>query len=213
MRIPLILAAAAFALAGCASTSTPPSPPSSSVATPAPAVARLTAYEVCSDRMATLEAAIDVVALDAPTAAQIKDANTQLMIVSREAPAPFAGEYAAVAGVFTGSSIDVDAFKKAAQAIVDSCTTVLASASAEAAPAPAPNTIEEGTWTVGVDVKAGTYRTVDPVAGGCYWEITKAGTNGADIVENDNPTGGRPTVTLKKGQEFKNQGCGIFKKV
>ena len=72
--------------------------------------------------------------------------------------------------------------------------------------------IEEGDWAVGVDVAPGTYRTDAPVVDGCYWAIYKAGTNQEDIINNGNPTGGYPTVVLKKGQEFTNQGCGTFVK-
>lgn len=76
----------------------------------------------------------------------------------------------------------------------------------------ADNSIAEGTWAVGVDVAPGTYRAKDPVSDFCYWEIT-ADTNGDHIVANDIVHGGRPTVTLKKGQFFKTQGCGTWARV
>lgn len=76
----------------------------------------------------------------------------------------------------------------------------------------AANSISEGTWTVGRDVAAGTYRTKDAISGDCYWSITRSGTNGSDIVENDIPTGGFPTVTLQPGQDFTNRDCGTFVK-
>jgi pyruvate/2-oxoglutarate dehydrogenase complex dihydrolipoamide acyltransferase (E2) component len=76
----------------------------------------------------------------------------------------------------------------------------------------AANSIEEGTWTVGVDVAPGTYRTSQPVGSDCYWKITKSGTNGGDIIKNDIPGGGIPTVTLSQGQDFSNQRCGTFVK-
>jgi hypothetical protein len=73
--------------------------------------------------------------------------------------------------------------------------------------------IEDGTWLVGEDVAPGTYRLAAPVSSGmCYWGIYKAGTNQADIVDNGVETGGRPTVTLKAGQEFKSSGCGTWMK-
>jgi hypothetical protein len=74
------------------------------------------------------------------------------------------------------------------------------------------NSIGEGTWTVGTDVKAGTYRTSAAISGDSYWSITKSGTNGSDIIENDIPTGGFPTVVLRPGQDFTNHGCGTFVK-
>lgn len=85
---------------------------------------------------------------------------------------------------------------------------------ATAKPKGAP-VIEEGQWTVGVDFPAGKYRTAEAITPdqSCYWAITKAGSNGNNIISNDIPTGGKPTVTLAKGQEFTNQGCGVFVKV
>ena len=92
-------------------------------------------------------------------------------------------------------------------------------------PAPAPKTvtapppqaaatIEEGTWEVGVDVAPGRYKTTEAVgaAGMCYWKITTTGKPN-NIVDNDIVTGGRPTVTIKKGQDFTTQDCGTWAKV
>ncbi|MDP9390110.1 MAG: hypothetical protein M3P89_01690 [Actinomycetota bacterium] len=72
--------------------------------------------------------------------------------------------------------------------------------------------IGEGIWTVGVDVEPGTYRTAQPITGYCYWAIHRSGTNGSDIIDNDGPTGGVPTVNLSAGQDFENSGCGTFVK-
>jgi hypothetical protein len=80
-------------------------------------------------------------------------------------------------------------------------------------PAAAAVTVEDGIWTVGVDIPAGKYRTTAPVSGDCYWAITKSGTNGEDIISNDLPSGGRPQVTVKKGQDFNTQGCGTWQKI
>lgn len=74
-------------------------------------------------------------------------------------------------------------------------------------------TIEDGIWTVGDDFPAGTYKVVTPVTRMCYWGIYKSGTNQANIIDNDIVTGGRPTVTLKRGQDFKSSGCGTWAKV
>lgn len=83
----------------------------------------------------------------------------------------------------------------------------------KAAPKPPP-TIEEGTWTVGVDVPAGTYRVQERITSGdCYWSITKTGSNGDDIISNDIVSGGRPQVTLKKGQDFESNRCGTWVKI
>lgn len=74
----------------------------------------------------------------------------------------------------------------------------------------AANSISEGVWTVGVDVEPGTYRVSEALTGYCYWAIYRSGTNGSDIVDNDGPTGGFPSVTLSAGQDFENDGCGTF---
>ena len=76
-----------------------------------------------------------------------------------------------------------------------------------------PDTIHEGVWSVGDDVKPGKYRVVAPLPEGaqCYWQISTDPV-GQEIVSNDIPTGGRPAVTLKKGQWFKTQGCGEWVK-
>jgi len=73
--------------------------------------------------------------------------------------------------------------------------------------------VDDGVWAVGDDLPAGTYRTTDKVSSRCYWEISKTGSGGADIVANDLPGGGRPQVTLKKGQTFKTDNCGTWRKV
>lgn len=76
-------------------------------------------------------------------------------------------------------------------------------------------TIEDGTWTVGEDFPPGTYRSngVPDAQRACYWSITKAGSNGEDILSNDIVTGGRPKVTLKRGQEFETNRCGTWNRV
>lgn len=76
-------------------------------------------------------------------------------------------------------------------------------------PPPAP-TISNGTWTVGTDFPAGTYRTVG-APGDCYWKIAVSGSNGSDIV-NNHIGGGNLTVTLKQGQDFQSEGCGTWTK-
>ena len=75
----------------------------------------------------------------------------------------------------------------------------------------AANQIQIGTWTVGIDIEPGTYRTLDPVTEMCYWGIYTSGTNKADIIDNDLVQGGNPTVTLGDGQDFEN-GCGVWGK-
>ncbi len=89
---------------------------------------------------------------------------------------------------------------------------VTPSPAATTAPAPPPSpTIQDGTWTVGTDFPAGTYRTTG-AGSDCYWAITKSGTNGADII-NNHIGGGNLTVTLKNGQDFETARCGTWTKV
>lgn len=75
-------------------------------------------------------------------------------------------------------------------------------------------TFEDGVWTVGTDIPAGRYRTTEAVGSRCYWQISKTGGDSVmDIINNDLPGGGRPQVTLKKGQDFKTSDCGKWRKV
>jgi hypothetical protein len=76
----------------------------------------------------------------------------------------------------------------------------------------AANTIGDGTWTVGKDIEAGTYRAAADVGSSCYWGIYATGSNGSNIIENDLPGGGRPTVALAGGQDFKSSRCGKWEK-
>lgn len=61
---------------------------------------------------------------------------------------------------------------------------------------------------VGEDIPAGTYRTREQIGKYCYWEKAKTPDGDVyDIIANDNPPGGRPQVTLLKGQWFKTSNC------
>ncbi|QDW29980.1 hypothetical protein FFF93_009520 [Arthrobacter sp. KBS0702] len=76
----------------------------------------------------------------------------------------------------------------------------------------AANAIGDGTWTVGKDIEPGTYRAAGDVGSTCYWGIYATGSNGSNIIENDIPGGGRPTVALSAGQDFKSSRCGKWEK-
>lgn len=76
----------------------------------------------------------------------------------------------------------------------------------------AANTVGDGTWVVGTDFEPGTYRATQPVGSSCYWGIYRSGSNGSDILDNDLPGGGHPTVTLAEGQDFKSSRCGTWEK-
>ena len=76
----------------------------------------------------------------------------------------------------------------------------------------AKNTVGDGTWTVGRNIDPGTYLATSDVGASCYWGIYTSGSNGSDIVDNDIPGGGRPSVTLSAGQDFKSARCGTWTK-
>ncbi len=76
----------------------------------------------------------------------------------------------------------------------------------------AKNTFSDGTWTVGRNIDPGTYLTTTDVGSSCYWGIYTSGSNGSDIIDNDLPGGGRPSVTLSAGQDFKSARCGSWTK-
>ncbi|RAN76135.1 hypothetical protein B5P43_24375 [Bacillus sp. SRB_336] len=76
----------------------------------------------------------------------------------------------------------------------------------------AKNSVGDGTWTVGRSIDPGTYVTTADVSSTCYWGIYASGSNGSDIIENDLPGGGRPSVTISAGQDFKTSQCGTWTK-
>lgn len=68
-------------------------------------------------------------------------------------------------------------------------------------------TFGPGTWLVGTDVAEGTYRTAGEVSDRCYWKIAPSA-GSSDILQNDIPGGGKPTVNITAGQEFSSSNCG-----
>lgn len=76
------------------------------------------------------------------------------------------------------------------------------------------NTIGPGLYEVGVDVKAGKYKTSGPDGTnpvGCYYAWMSSSESDADIVDN-NITSGQAVVTLRKGQFFEISSCEDFVK-
>ncbi|MBP0458383.1 hypothetical protein [Streptomyces montanisoli] len=75
----------------------------------------------------------------------------------------------------------------------------------------------DGTFVVGSDIKAGTYKTSGPADSGfpsCYWARLK-GTSGdfGEILANGNPSG-QTTVTIRSSDKaFQTTGCSEWKKV
>ncbi|WP_372698254.1 hypothetical protein [Arthrobacter sp. JSM 101049] len=76
------------------------------------------------------------------------------------------------------------------------------------------NTIGPGLYEVGVDVKAGKYKTSGPDGAnpvGCYYAWLSSSESDADILDN-NIVNGQAVVTLRKGQFFEVKACEDFVK-
>lgn len=76
------------------------------------------------------------------------------------------------------------------------------------------NMIGPGLYEVGVDVKAGKYKTTGPDGTnsvGCYYAWMSSSESDADIVDN-NIVKGQAVVTLRNGQFFENKSCEDFVK-
>lgn len=100
----------------------------------------------------------------------------------------------------------------AAPAATSTVTLPAKTVTVKAAPPKPKHAFDDGDWTVGEDFPAGTYRVTANIEGDCYWEITKSGSNGQNIIANDIPAGGRPKVSLKSGEDFSTEGCGTWAK-
>ena len=116
------------------------------------------------------------------------------------------GVLGVVVGVMIGAGGDTAAVSTPGRTVTEAAK---AGPAEKAAPEPG-EVIEEGTWVVGEDFPAGTYRTTATVAEGCYWQVSRGGSNGKGILANAIETGGRPRVRLRRGQEFQTAGCGAW---
>ena len=84
----------------------------------------------------------------------------------------------------------------------------------EAAQQAAEGTIDgDGTWQVGKDFAAGTYRA--DAGGGCYWARlrTPHGSDSIDDIIDNGVGGGSQTVQLNDGEWFETAGCGEWQKI
>jgi hypothetical protein len=73
-----------------------------------------------------------------------------------------------------------------------------------------PVTIRQGTWEVGVDVKAGKYRTGGALPSSipmCYWDVRDGSPTGDFRAQGVTKVDESGIVVLKKGQFFKTSGC------
>lgn len=101
----------------------------------------------------------------------------------------------------------------AAPSTVTATVTAVETTTETAAPVSSDDgtvSVSDGTYLVGTDIKAGTYRTDGPASSdildSCYWERAKDDSGSLDsIIANDNITGpGR--LTVKAGQILKLDG-------
>lgn len=94
--------------------------------------------------------------------------------------------------------------------------TTAAPTSAMAAPAGPATTIDPGTYVVGKDVQAGSYRTTGPSDSSlpnCYWARLKDTSGDATAVIANGLPGGPTTVTISKSDgAFQTMGCATWKK-
>lgn len=82
-----------------------------------------------------------------------------------------------------------------------------------------PTSFRSGKFLVGTDIKAGTYKTAGPAAGGdqvgigCYWERTKDDSGEFDSIIANEIVDGPGRVTVNAGEVFKTTGDCIWKLV
>jgi hypothetical protein len=79
-------------------------------------------------------------------------------------------------------------------------------------PKPA-DTISDGIHEVGVDVKAGKYKTSVPEGELCYWDRSRDDSGDSTITQVLQEGPSHQSVTLKKGESFETEDCGTWKRV
>lgn len=70
------------------------------------------------------------------------------------------------------------------------------------------STFSDGTWAVGAEITAGTYRST--AGGSCYWEILNSPSGGGINNIVDNGFGPNATITVATGQWLHVDGCGTW---
>ncbi|NUV60431.1 hypothetical protein G6W55_12125 [Streptomyces sp. CAI-85] len=92
--------------------------------------------------------------------------------------------------------------------------TVTARPKKTEAAGPATTFSGEGEYLVGEDIKPGTYKTAGPEGEfGCYWERAKDASGEFEAIIANNNLEGPGRVTLNKGEYFKTNRCGEWKRV
>lgn len=93
-----------------------------------------------------------------------------------------------------------------------------ATASSEPSTPPGPVTrFGDGTFVVGSDIVAGTYKSAGPSddgSGSCYWARLKNTTGDLDTIIANNISNGPDTVTISRSDgAFKTSGCQTWHKI
>lgn len=65
----------------------------------------------------------------------------------------------------------------------------------------------DGTYEVGVDIKAGTYVSAPPSSGNCYWARLSGGDGLDDIIANNNSAGQSLVTIASTDKFFQSSGC------
>lgn len=80
--------------------------------------------------------------------------------------------------------------------------------------APTQDTIGEGTFEVGTDVKPGKYKSAGPSGAGCYYARLKNNDGALGDILDNNISNGPSTVTIKESDGyFETNGCQTWRKV
>jgi len=208
MKLLALAPAVVLALAGCGAQSPPAAQPTPSAAN------TLSAFDACDELMQAVSAALD--GATAASATQMVAAADQIDGLAPRMPATLTVPATRFAAELRNPLTDDEMVANAAQPILTECQSVVDAESALQGVTPdqpaQPGVIGDGKWIIGEDMAAGTWKTTAHVVDGCYWAILKAGTNGTDIIANDNAAGGFARVTVKRGQEFETSDCGEWTK-
>lgn len=88
-------------------------------------------------------------------------------------------------------------------------TTPTSTPAATPTPKPSPKTFGDGTWTVGVDIAAGTYRLREPSFFLCEWTRTFMSGDGYDVTVDQTSLSTFDVVTIGSDDKtFQSDGCG-----
>jgi hypothetical protein len=126
-------------------------------------------------------------------------------------------------GIFVGSGDDTATTAEPTATVTATKPAEAESATASKAPAakkttePDPeNTMNEGTYEIGVDANPGRYKTRVPQDSPvCYWEKMKDDSGGFNslIANGEVNAGGRVSITVKRGEFFNSEDCGTWTRV